>query len=114
MAAATSAGGGPGPDPPRGMGNDIRPDAAESRHRRGHRTGQTVFHGAKPVIRERGSRCRPPRAAAAGWFDNMSFFSKTFDRINRGLKKTRDVLFTDVRTLFVPGRQIDESFLDEL
>jgi len=44
----------------------------------------------------------------------MSFFSKTFDKISRGLGKTRDILFTDVRTLFVPGRQIDEAFLNEL
>jgi fused signal recognition particle receptor len=44
----------------------------------------------------------------------MSFFSKTLDKVSRGLAKTREVLFTDVRTLFVPGRQIDEAFLDEL
>ena len=44
----------------------------------------------------------------------MSFLSKTLDKITRGLEKTRDVLFTDVRTLFVPGRQIDEAFLNEL
>src|ERR1700722_16695192 len=44
----------------------------------------------------------------------MSFFSKTVDKINRALGKTRDILFTDVRTLFVPGRQIDEAFLNEL
>ena len=44
----------------------------------------------------------------------MSFFSKTFDKINRALGKTREILFTDVRTLFVPGRQIDDAFLLEL
>ena len=42
------------------------------------------------------------------------FFSKTLDRLKGALKKTADVLNTDVRTLFVPGRQIDESFLDEV
>jgi fused signal recognition particle receptor len=44
----------------------------------------------------------------------MSIFSKGIDKIKSALGKTRDVLFTDVRTLFVPGRQIDEAFLNEL
>ena len=44
----------------------------------------------------------------------MSFFAKTLDRLKGALKKTADVLNTDVRTLFVPGRQIDESFLAEI
>ncbi|HEY7116547.1 MAG TPA: signal recognition particle receptor subunit alpha, partial [Tepidisphaeraceae bacterium] len=44
----------------------------------------------------------------------MAFLSKTFDLFKRGLKRTAQVLNTDVRTLFVPGRQIDESFLTEV
>ena len=44
----------------------------------------------------------------------MAFFSKTFDKLKGALKKTREVMFTDVRTLFVPGRQINDEFLDEL
>src|SRR5882724_7030196 len=44
----------------------------------------------------------------------MAFFSKTFDKLKGALKKTRDVMFTDVRTLFVPGRQINDEFLTEL
>ena len=44
----------------------------------------------------------------------MAFFSKTFDKLKGALRKTRDVMFTDVRTLFVPGRQIDDEFLVEL
>ncbi|GIW74961.1 MAG: signal recognition particle-docking protein FtsY [Phycisphaerae bacterium] len=44
----------------------------------------------------------------------MSFFAKTLDRLKGALKKTADVLNTDVRTLFVPGRQIDEAFLNEI
>src|SRR5262245_23628218 len=44
----------------------------------------------------------------------MRFFSKTLDKLKGALKKTAAVLNTDVRTLFVPGRQIDESFLVEL
>src|SRR6476661_3394789 len=44
----------------------------------------------------------------------MAFFSKTFDKLKGALKKTRDVMFTDVRTLFVPGRQINDEFLNEL
>src|SRR4051794_31301760 len=44
----------------------------------------------------------------------MAFFSKTFDKLKGALKKTRDVMFTDVRTLFVPGRQINDEFLLEL
>jgi fused signal recognition particle receptor len=44
----------------------------------------------------------------------MAFFSKTFDKLKGALKKTREVMFTDVRTLFVPGRQINDEFLNEL
>ena len=44
----------------------------------------------------------------------MAFFSKTFDKLKGALKKTREVMFPDVRTLFVPGRQINDEFLDEL
>jgi fused signal recognition particle receptor len=44
----------------------------------------------------------------------MAFFAKTFDKLKTALKKTADVLNTDVRTLFVPGRQIDEGFLAEI
>jgi len=44
----------------------------------------------------------------------MGFFSKSLDRLKGALKKTAAVLNTDVRTLFVPGRQIDEEFLAEL
>ena len=44
----------------------------------------------------------------------MAFFAKTLDKLKGALKKTSAVLDTDVRTLFVPGRQIDEGFLDEL
>jgi fused signal recognition particle receptor len=44
----------------------------------------------------------------------MGFFSKTLDKLKGALKKTADVLNTDVRTLFIPGRQIDAAFLDEM
>src|SRR5580698_788226 len=44
----------------------------------------------------------------------MGFFSKTLDKLKGALRKTARVLNTDVRTLFVPGRQIDEAFLAEL
>ncbi len=44
----------------------------------------------------------------------MAFFAKNLDRLKGALKKTAAVLNTDVRTLFVPGRQIDQTFLDEL
>ena len=44
----------------------------------------------------------------------MGFFSKSLDRLKGALKKTAEVLNTDVRTLFVPGRQIDDAFLDEV
>src|SRR4051794_2382774 len=44
----------------------------------------------------------------------MSFFSKTIDKLKGALKKTAAVLNTDVRTLFVPGRQIDDAFLTEM
>ena len=44
----------------------------------------------------------------------MSFFSKTLDKLKGAVRKTAQILNTDVRTLFVPGRQIDEAFLVEL
>lgn len=44
----------------------------------------------------------------------MAFFSKTLDKLKGALRKTVDVLNTDVRTLFIPGRQINEEFLEEL
>ena len=44
----------------------------------------------------------------------MAFFSKGLDKLKGALRKTAQVLNTDVRTLFVPGRQIDEAFLAEL
>ena len=44
----------------------------------------------------------------------MRFFSKTLDKLKGALKKTAQVLNTDVRTLFIPGRQIDEAFLVEM
>ncbi|HEV8291411.1 MAG TPA: signal recognition particle-docking protein FtsY [Tepidisphaeraceae bacterium] len=44
----------------------------------------------------------------------MAFFSKTLDKLKGALRKTVQVLNTDVRTLFVPGRQIDDQFLTEI
>lgn len=44
----------------------------------------------------------------------MAFFSKSLDKLKGALKKTAAVMNTDVRTLFVPGRQIDAAFLDEM
>src|SRR5687767_6887957 len=44
----------------------------------------------------------------------MAFFSKTLDKLKGALKKTAAVLNTDVRTLFIPGRQIDDGFLEEM
>jgi fused signal recognition particle receptor len=44
----------------------------------------------------------------------MAFFSKTLDKLKGALKKTAAVLNTDVRTLFIPGRQINDEFLNEL
>ena len=43
----------------------------------------------------------------------MAFFSKTLDKLKGALRKTKEVLQTDVRTLFIPGRQIDDAFLTE-
>jgi fused signal recognition particle receptor len=44
----------------------------------------------------------------------MGFFSRSLDKLKGALRKTRDVLTTDVRTLFIPGRQIDDGFLAEM
>jgi fused signal recognition particle receptor len=43
----------------------------------------------------------------------MGFFSKTLDKLKGALRKTAVVLNTVVRTLFIPGRQIDEAALAE-
>ena len=37
-----------------------------------------------------------------------------FDAIRRGLRKTRDILFMDVKDIFRIGRRIDEDLLNEL
>src|SRR5438105_11499372 len=44
----------------------------------------------------------------------MGFFSKTLDKLKGAVRKTAQILNTDVRTLFVPGRQINEQFLQEM
>jgi fused signal recognition particle receptor len=44
----------------------------------------------------------------------MGFFHKTLDKLKAGFKKTAQVLNTDVRTLFIPGRQINDEFLAEM
>lgn len=44
----------------------------------------------------------------------MAFFSKTIDKLKGALRKTWKVLNTDIGTLFIPGRQIDEAFLTEM
>ena len=44
----------------------------------------------------------------------MAFLSKAFDKLKGALKKTARILNTDVRTLFIPGRQINEEFLTEV
>jgi len=44
----------------------------------------------------------------------MGFFSKTLDKLKGALRKTAQILNTDVRTLFIPSRRIDEAFLAEL
>ncbi len=44
----------------------------------------------------------------------MAFFSKTLDKLKGAFKKTWQVLNTDVGTLFIPGRQIDDAFLAEV
>jgi fused signal recognition particle receptor len=44
----------------------------------------------------------------------MPFFSKSLDKLKGALRKTAEVLNTDVRTLFVPGRQINDEFLADV
>src|SRR5688500_15044027 len=65
----------------------------------------------RPTIRSRPippSRPRPTRDPP------MAFFSKTIDKLKGALKKTWTVLNTDIGTLFIPGRQIDERFLVDM
>jgi len=52
--------------------------------------------------------------APANSLQVMAFFSKTLDKLKGALRKTVQVLNTDVRTLFVPGRQINDEFLTEI
>jgi len=44
----------------------------------------------------------------------VAFLPKAFDRLKGALRKPAAILNTDVRTLFVPGRQINEEFLTEV
>src|SRR5256886_14848428 len=44
---------------------------------------------------------------------HMAFFSKGLDKLKGALRKTAAVLNTDVRTLFIPGRGIDDAFLTD-
>jgi fused signal recognition particle receptor len=44
----------------------------------------------------------------------MGFFSKSLDKIKGALRKSAAFLNTDVRTLFIPGRQINDAFLTEM
>jgi fused signal recognition particle receptor len=44
----------------------------------------------------------------------MAFFHKALDKMKSGLRKTAQVLNTDIRTLFLRGRQINEQFLVEM
>src|SRR5215207_1288712 len=47
-------------------------------------------------------------------FPPMAFFAKTLDKLKSALRKTKQVLNTDIGTLFIPGRQINDEFLDEI
>jgi fused signal recognition particle receptor len=44
----------------------------------------------------------------------MAFFAKTIDKLKGALRKTASVLNTDIGTLFIPGRQINDAFLNEM
>jgi fused signal recognition particle receptor len=44
----------------------------------------------------------------------MAILSKAYDKLKVALSKSERDLNTDVRTLFVPGRQINEEFLGEV
>jgi fused signal recognition particle receptor len=44
----------------------------------------------------------------------MAFLSKLADKFKGALRKTREILNTDIGTLFIPGRQINEEFLGEV
>ncbi len=41
-------------------------------------------------------------------------FKKSFEKLKKALKKTRDILFMDVRDVFKIGRKVDQDLLDEL
>ncbi|MBI4616398.1 MAG: signal recognition particle-docking protein FtsY [Planctomycetes bacterium] len=41
-------------------------------------------------------------------------FKKSFEKLKAALKKTRDILFMDVRDVFKIGRKVDQDLLDQL
>jgi fused signal recognition particle receptor len=57
---------------------------------------------------------RTIRRPAARGRKIMGFFSKGIGKLTNAVRFTARVLNTDVRTLFIPGRQIDDRFLAEL
>jgi len=44
----------------------------------------------------------------------MSFLTRSFEKLKAGLRKTREILFMDVRDVFRIGRRVDQAMLDEL
>ncbi len=44
----------------------------------------------------------------------MAFFSKTFEKLKTGLKKSRDKISSSLKSVLTLGRKIDENLLDEL
>jgi fused signal recognition particle receptor len=40
----------------------------------------------------------------------MAFFLKTIDKLKGALRKTAQILNTDVRTLFIPGGRLTKRF----
>ena len=131
VAAATPAGRRSQHPPAGRLGADQRRDAAEGRHRRGDRAGEDVFDREAPGVRERGAGCGAERTRGADRANPKAEIPRLRRakqvRIHKWVsspkpstsskarcKKTAAVLNTDVRTLFVPGRQIDDAFLDEM
>src|SRR5881296_2898055 len=87
---------------------EFRVQSSEFRKRRKSRNDLDAFRPPTsdlPELRTLNSELRTLR---------MGFFSKTLDKLKGAVKKTAAVLNTDVRTLFIPGRQIDDAFLIEM
>ncbi len=96
---------------PGGLRDPPHADPRTSGDRRGGGAGQTLRFAAVGTI------CQRDSGRTAVWKDRSGRRIKMglFDRFRRGLKRTSDLLQTDIRDLFKQdGQLVDDAFLDRL